>query len=96
MIRHAQRVLWGTNMDYFTEDKATKLKQIPPLRIMNALGMIAWHKDSYGCAIQKIRMLHPVSWLWVAVLILAAVVMHGLLEVAQELKTFWRVDCVWW
>lgn len=91
-----QLAFWGSNMDYFAEDKANKLKRILPLRIMNALGMIAWHKDSYGCAIQKIRMLHPLSWLWAAVMILAAVVMHGLLEVSKELKTLWRDDCVWW
>jgi len=83
-------------MDYFAEDKADKLNRLRGLRIMNALGMIAWHKDSYGGANQKIRMLHPLSWPWVIGVILFAVVAHGVIEVWQELKTLWRDQCVWW
>ena len=57
-------------MNSFQKDRAAKLKRIVPLRIINALGMIAWREDRYGCAEQKIRMLHPLSWLWTIILIL--------------------------
>jgi hypothetical protein len=83
-------------MDYFEEDKADKLKRLIGLRIMSALGMIAWQADGYGGASQKIRMLHPLSWPWVIGVILFAVVAYGVIEVWQELKTLWRNDCVWW
>lgn len=82
-------------MDYFAEDKADKLKRMRGLRIMNALGMVAWREDRYGCAEQRIRMLHPLSWPWVIALILFAVVMHGVIEVAKEIKRL-PEDMVWW
>ncbi len=83
-------------MDYFAEDKADKLARITPLRIMNALGMLAWQADGYGGASQKLRMLHPLSWPWVIVIVLVALVAHGVINVWKELKTVWRTDCVWW
>jgi hypothetical protein len=46
-------------MDYFAEDKADQLKRIWPLRIMNTLGMVVWHKDSYGRADKKNTPLAP-------------------------------------
>lgn len=83
-------------MDYFAEDKAEKLNRLLGLRIMNALGMVAWQADGYGGASQKLRMLHPLSWPWILVVVLVAIVAHGLIEVWQELKSTWRNDCVWW
>lgn len=82
-------------MPTFELAKADKLKRMRGLRIMNALGMIAWRGDVYGCAEQKIRMLHPLSWPWVITLILVAVVMHGVIEVAKEIKRL-PEDMVWW
>jgi len=82
-------------MDYFAEDKADKLNRLLGLRIMNALGMVAWREDRYGCAEQRIRMLHPLSWPWVIALILFAVVMHGVIEVAKEIKRL-PEEMVWW
>jgi hypothetical protein len=82
-------------MNYFAEDKADKLNRLLGLRIMNALGMVAWREDRYGCAEQRIRMLHPLSWPWVIALILFAVVMHGVIEVAKEIKRL-PEDMVWW
>lgn len=83
-------------MDYFAKDKADKLKRILPLRIMNAIGMIRWDHDGYGGAAQKLRMLHPLSWPWLILLVLIAFVMHGVIEAWAELKTTIRNDCVWW
>lgn len=82
-------------MNYFAEDKADKLNRLLGLRIMNALGMVAWREDRYGCAEQRIRMLHPLSWPWVIALILFAVAMHGVIEVAKEIKRL-PEEMVWW
>jgi hypothetical protein len=83
-------------MTTFEQDKAAKLNRIMPLRIMNALGMIAWREDRYGCAEQRLRMLHPLSWPWTMAVVLFAIVAHGVIEVVRELKTSWRDQCVWW
>ena len=83
-------------MNLFEKDKAGKLKRLPVLRIMNALGMIRWDEDQYNCAQQKLRILHPLSWPWIAVQILLAFVMYGVVDVAKELKSVWRDDCVCW
>jgi hypothetical protein len=82
-------------MTNFEQDKADKLKRILPLRIMNAIGMVAWREDKWGCAEQKIRILHPLSWPWVIALVLFAVVMHGVIEVWEEIKRL-PEDMVWW
>lgn len=82
-------------MTNFEKDRAAKLKRMPMLRIMNAIGMIAWIEDRYGCAAQKLRMLHPLSWPWVIALVLFAVVMHGVIEVWEEIKRL-PEDMVWW
>jgi hypothetical protein len=82
-------------MNHFEQDRAAKLKRILPLRIINALGMIAWQEDRYGCAEQKLRMLHPLSWPWMLALVLLAVVMHGVVEVAKEIKRL-PEEMVWW
>ena len=82
-------------MTNFQKDRAEKLKRLRGLRIMNALGMIAWREDRYGCAEQKLRMLHPLSWPWMIALVLLAVVMHGVVEVAKEIKRL-PEEMVWW
>lgn len=82
-------------MTNFELSKAATLKRMPMLRIMNAIGMIAWRKDRYGGAEQRLRMLHPLSWPWVIALVLFAVVMHGVIEVWEELKRL-PEDMVWW
>ncbi len=83
-------------MNRFEESKADTLNRLPALRFMNAIGMIAWRDDRYGGAEQRLRMVHPLSWLWMIAMVLFAVVMHGVVEVWKELKTLWRDQCVWW
>jgi hypothetical protein len=96
----------GVNMD-FEQDKADKLKHHRGLRVMNALGMIAWCKGNchkYGAnnehtyceAKEKIRLLHPLSWLWLFGVILGAIVLYGIVEVAKEVKLLIRDETVWW
>ena len=82
-------------MTSFEQDRADKLKRILGLRIINALGMVAWREDQWGCAQQKLRILHPLSWPWILVLVIAAVVMHGVVEVAKEIKRL-PEELVWW
>jgi hypothetical protein len=82
-------------MNYFEQDKADKLKRLVALRIMNALGMIAW-RERHSCAEQKIRMLHPLNWVYVPCMFVAMGVIYGLLEVYKEGKNLIRNDCVWW
>lgn len=82
-------------MSRFEQDRDAKLKRILGLRIINALGMVAWREDQWGCAQQKLRILHPLSWPWILVLVIAAVVMHGVVEVAKEIKRL-PEELVWW
>lgn len=82
-------------MTRFEQDRDAKLKRILGLRIINALGMVAWREDQWGCAQQKLRILHPLSWPWILVLVIAAVVMHGVVEVAKEIKRL-PEELVWW
>lgn len=82
-------------MTSFKQDRADKLKRILGLRIINALGMIAWREDQWGCAQQKLRMLHPLSWVWMFALVLFAVVMHGVVEVAKEIKRLPEEMVLW-
>lgn len=82
-------------MNMFEQDRAGKLKRILPLRIMNAIGMIAWREDRYGCAQQKLRMLHPLSWPWVLLMLIAGIFLHGLIEIVKESKNL-RDEMVWW
>lgn len=82
-------------MTMFEEDKTDKLKRMRGLRIMHAIGMVAWREDRYGYAEQKLRMLHPLSWPWMILMILLAVVMHGVIEVWEEIKRL-PEEMVWW
>lgn len=85
-----------SKVSYFEEDKRGKLARLKVLRFMNAIGMIAWREDRYGCAQQCLRMLHPLSWVWLFVYVCFAVVMHGAIEVFKELKRTWKEETVWW
>lgn len=93
-------------MDY-SEDKAKKLKHMPILRVMNMLGMVAWRagqchtygaNNEYTCceAEQKIRMLHPLSWVWFVVMILVSVIVQGVPDTVNEVKDTVRREAVWW
>lgn len=82
-------------MNAFEQDKAAKLKRIIPLRIMNAIGMIAWREDRYGCAEQRLRVLHPLTWPYILVILFAGILLHGLIEVVKEAKNL-RDELVWW
>ena len=83
-------------MSSFEQDKSGKLKRLIALRVMNALGMIRWQKDRYGCAQQQLRLLHPLSIPYLVIMVAAGVILHGVVDVWKELKELWRTECAWW
>ena len=83
-------------MNMFEQDKAAKLKRKRGLRIANALGMVAWREDRYNCAQQKLRMLHPLSWLWVFILTVVSIFGQGIPDTYRDLKRALVDECVWW
>jgi hypothetical protein len=82
----------GVSMD-FQESKQGKLNRLPWLRIMHYIGMIGWREDKYGEAIQHIRLLHPLSWIYALLITIVSVLMQGVPETIRELK---QLETVWW
>lgn len=80
----------------FEDDKRRKLDRMFGLRVLNALGMVAWRRSAYGEADQKIRLLHPLSWVWAAAVFLFGVVMYGVPGTIRELSYSFKNDVVWW
>ena len=80
----------------FETSKRRKLKRMPGLRIMNAFCMVAWRRDAYGEAQQKIRLLHPFSWVWTVLLFLFCFVAYGVPETVSNLIYSFKNDTVWW
>lgn len=82
----------GVSMD-FQKSKQGKLKVLPWLRIMHYIGMIGWRADKYGEAIQHLRLLHPLSWIYILLITITSVLMQGVPETIRELK---QLETVWW
>jgi len=80
----------------FEEDKQRTLNRIKALRVMNYLGMVAWHEGNLGGAKQKIRILHPLGLVWFTLMILFYTVWYGVSTVFQELPHVMSEDTVWW
>jgi hypothetical protein len=78
----------------FQETKQKKLKRMLLLRIMNTIGMIAWRVDSFGEAQQKIRMFHPLSWLWLLTVVLFGIFSRGIPETIRELLGIFKEETV--
>ena len=79
----------------FQETKQKKLKRILMLRIMNTLGMIAWREDSFGEAQQKIRMIHPLAWVWLVIMVLYGILYMGIPQTFRELRGIFKEEVVW-
>lgn len=82
-------------MNNFEKDKAAKLKRQPLLWIFNMLGVMAWREGPYGCAEQKFRIVHPLSWVVVIGFILVGSVLQGVPETIRNLRDS-RDDFVRW
>lgn len=79
----------------YEETKQRKLKRLLGLRIANALGMIAWRDDGYGEAKQMLRLIHPLTWVWVCVMFVFGSVMQGVPETVSDIRYCLQHDCVW-
>jgi hypothetical protein len=80
----------------FEEAKKRKLKNSFWLRLMNYVGMVYWHKDISEDAKQKLRLLHPFTWVWVPVVYFVIFLVCGVVEATKDLKEFWLEETVWW
>ena len=79
----------------FASDKAAKLKRMPLLRVMNALGMVAWRESVYNDAEQETRLLHPLTWILIVVAFFVGVFMQGFAATVEDLKQSFEHDTVW-
>ncbi len=79
----------------FKETKQRKLKRMLVLRVMNNIGMIAWCSDSYGEAQQKIRMMHPLAWVWFVMIVLFGFFSQGVPKTIKELSGIFKEETVW-
>ena len=79
----------------YEETKQRKLKRTLGLRIMNALGMVAWQDDGYGEAKQQLRLIHPLTWLWVVVMTAYGIVAQGVPDTISDIHHSLKYDCVW-
>ena len=80
----------------FKQEKARKLSRKLGLRVMNALGMVAWRETEYTYAQQYVRLLHPFSWVWIVLAALFAVVMQGVPETISDMKSILKSETVLW
>lgn len=82
-------------MTNFEQDRAAKLKRMHGLRIMNSIGMIAWRGDEYECATQKLRLVHPLTWIWILAMFVYGIVMQGVPETVSDVRHSLKHDTVW-
>ncbi len=83
-------------MDKFEQSKDKKLKRLLGLRVMNAIGMIAWRNDSYGEAAQYLRLVHPLSWVWILIMIIYSVLAQGIPATIGDIAYTVQKESVWW
>jgi hypothetical protein len=68
---------------------------MPALRIMNAAGMVAWRTNTDGEPEQRLRLIHPLSWIWIAALTIYSTLAQGIPDTIKELKQVWQKETVW-
>ena len=78
----------------YEETKQRKLKRMLGLRIMNAIGMVAWH-DVDGEAKQRLRLIHPLTWVWVVVMAVYGTMLQGIPDTVSDLQHSLKYDTVW-
>lgn len=83
------------NKDFATV-KREKLARLPLLRVASALGMVAWRPDSYEIAKQHLRMLHPLSWIWLCVMLIYAVLAQGIPRTISDFRELMVKEMVLW
>jgi hypothetical protein len=83
------------DMNKFHQTKKDKMDRMPLLRVFNLLGIISWVEDRWGEADQKIRLVHPLSWIWIIVVFLYGVVASGVPSAIEDIKTCLKEETVW-
>ena len=78
------------------ELKKQKLKRLPVLRIMNWLGMVAWSSDEYDEAKQNLRLIHPLTWLWVVIAFAYGVLYQGVPQTLHDISDSLKNETLWW
>lgn len=79
----------------YEETKQRKLKRMISLRIMNAIGMVAWLDDGNGEAKQHLRLIHPLTWVWIVAMGVFGVLAQGIPDTYADVKDIWRHELVW-
>lgn len=79
----------------YEETKQRKLKRLLGLRIANAIGMVAWRDDSYGEAKQMLRLIHPLTWVWIVIMVIYGTVSQGVPATVRDIRYSLQHDCVW-
>lgn len=82
-------------MTDFERDRADKLQRMWLLWLLSMLGVIAWREDSYHCANQKFRIVHPLTWVVFIGFVIIGSVMQGVPETIRNLRDS-HDDFVWW
>lgn len=80
----------------FEQDKQRKLKRQLGLRFMNAIGMVAWSPSKYGGATQYLRLLHPLTWVWVVVMFIYGVFVQGIPDTCSDILYCLKHEAVIW
>ena len=80
----------------FKDKKAEKISNSRQLRISNAIGMVHWHETEYEYADTKLRLLHPASVILIIAMVIVAVIMQGVPDTYDDMKSTIKNDTVWW
>jgi hypothetical protein len=79
----------------FKEDKASQLSQWPSLRFSNWVGMIRWKEGYDGKANPLVRLLNPVSWIFLIVVFFIVAFLEGFPSSWKGMREFIRDETVW-
>jgi hypothetical protein len=79
----------------YEETKQRKLKRLLGLRIANVLGTVAWRDDSYSEAKQLLRLIHPLTWVWIVIMVIYGTVMQGVPATVRDIRYSLKYDTVW-
>jgi hypothetical protein len=79
----------------FAKHKAAKLKRITGLRIMHYLGMVAWRPCEYDGAKQYLRLIHPLTVVWLVGMTLYGILSQGIPDTVQDIGHSLKHDTVW-
>ena len=80
----------------FEETKQRKLQRLLGLRIMNWLGMVSWIDGGDGEAKQMLRLVHPLTWVWLVSVSTFGIFMQGVPDTVSDVKYAFKHETVLW